>query len=126
MKHLWFGVGLLALLLAASLWLGSATESVHHEPARDLDKAADAALNDDWALASALYLRAEKHWQQHRNLTAVLSHHGLIDQIDAGFSMLADYARCQETAPFAAACSQLAQQLRSLPESHSFRWWNLL
>ena len=46
MKHLWFGAGLLALLLAVSLWLGNTLETVHHTPARDLDKAAQAALEE--------------------------------------------------------------------------------
>lgn len=126
MKHFWFGAGLLAALLAVCLLLGSATEAVHHRPAKDLDKAAEAALKEDWPLAAALYQRAEKDWQQHRNLTAALARHDPIDQIDIGFAMLADYARCKETASFAATCSQVAQQLRSLPQSHGFIWWNLL
>ena len=126
MKHFWFGAGLLAVLLILSLWLGSCLEDTHHTPAKDLDKAAEAALKEDWPLANALYQRAEKHWQKHRNLSAALARHDSLDQIDSGFSMLADYARCEETATFAATCAQVAQQLRSLPESHSLRWWNLL
>ncbi len=126
MKHLWFGAGLLAALLAVSLWLGNGLERAHHIPAKDLEKAAEAALKEDWPLASALYQRAEKHWQKHRNLTATLAHHSLIEQIDIEFSMLADYSRCRDTAPFAATCSQIALQLRSLPQSHAFSWQNLL
>ena len=126
MKHFWFGAGLLGVLLAVSLLLGTTTETVHHQPAKDLDKAAEAAQKEDWPLAAALCQRAEKHWQRHRKLTAVLARHDPIDQIDAGFAMLSHYVRCKETATFAATCAQVAQQLRSLPESHSFRWWNLL
>ena len=126
MKHLWFGAGLLALLLAVSLWLGNMLETTHHTPAKDLDKAAEAVLKEDWALAEALYQRAEKHWQKHRNLTAALARHDPIDQIDIGFAMLADYSRGKDSVSFAATCSQLAQQLRSLPQSHGFSWWNLL
>jgi hypothetical protein len=126
MKHLWFGAGLLALLLAVSLWLGNTLETVHHTPARDLDKAAQAALEGDWPLATALYQRAERHWQKHRNLTAALARHDPIEQIDIGFATLKDYARCADTVSFAAGCSQLAQQLRSLPQSHTSSLWNLL
>ena len=126
MKHLWFGTGLLAVLLAVSLLLGGSLENIHHAPAKDLDKAAEAAQKEDWPLATALYQRSEKHWREHRDLTAVLCRHDPIDQIDAGYAILARYARCEETASFAAACAQLAQQLRSLPQSHSLRWWNLL
>lgn len=126
MKHLWIGAGLLAVLLAVSLWLGGSLDEAHHTPAKDLSKAADAALADDWPLATALYLRAEKQWEKHRNLTATLAHHSLIDQIDAGFDMLSDYARCKDLPSFSATCSQLARQLRSLPQSHAFSWGNLL
>lgn len=126
MKHLWFGTGLLAVLLAVCLLLDGAAESTHHAPAKDLEKAAAAALGEDWDLASALYIRAEKQWSSRRNLTAALIRHDPIDQIDANFAALSGYASCRDTASFAAACSQLASQLRSLPRSHSFRWWNLL
>lgn len=126
MKHLWFGAGLLAVLLTISLWIAGNLENTHDSPARDLEKAAEAALKEDWGLASALYLRAEKHWQKHRNLTAALASHEPIGQIDAGFAMLKSFARCEDISSFSSTCSQLAQQLRSLPQSHSFRWWNLL
>lgn len=126
MKQLWFGIGLLVFLLAVSLLLGGCLENTHHIPAKDLEKAAEAALKEDWPLASALYLRAEKHWESHRNLTAALTRHDLIEQIDGSFSMLDDFVRCEDTASFAATCSQLAQQFRALPQSHSFSWWNLL
>ena len=126
MKHLWFGVGLLTLLLIVSLWLGKSAENLHTPAARDLEKAADAALNEDWPLAVALYTRAEKHWRKHRDLTAILAHHSLIEQIDIGFAVLKDHSRCKEDDTFAASCSQLVQQLCGLSETHRLYWWNLL
>lgn len=126
MKHLWFGAGLLAVLLAVSLWLGDSMQSIHEDPARDLEKAARAAMEEDWALATALYNRSAKSWQSRRNRTAILIHHDLIGQIDMGFAALENYARREETGSFAATCDQLAIQIRSIPQSHRFRWWNLL
>lgn len=126
MKRLWFGAGLLAFLLAASLYLGGSLTELIQPAEADLDKAAVAALEENWPLASALYLRAEKHWDAKRNLTAVLTHHDPIQQIDTGFAALPSYAACEDTASFCAACSQLAQQLRSLPQPHGPKWWNLL
>ncbi len=126
MKHLWIGAGLLAALFVVCILLSGPLENAHHIPAQDLDRAADAAVKEDWALASALCIRARKQWESHRNLTAALARHDPIEQIDAGFAMLDRYAACEDAASFAATCSQLAVQLRSLPQSHSFRWWNLL
>ena len=126
MRRLWIGVGLLAFLLAASLYLGDAlTERIQPAEA-DLDKAAVAALEENWSLASALYLRAEKHWDANRNLAAVLARHDPVEQIDVGFSVLPAYAACKDTVGFCAACGELAQQLRSLPQPHGPKWWNLL
>lgn len=126
MKHLWFGAGLLAALLTVSLWLGGVLEESHHPCAKDLEQAVQAAQEDNWSLASALYVRAEKHWDDNRNFSAVLTNHDLVGRIDAGFAMAEVYAACQDASSFCAACVRLAQDLRSLPQPHSFTWWNLL
>ena len=126
MKRLWFGVGLLAFLLAVSLYLGDALTELVQPAQSDLDKAAVAALDENWPLASALYLRAQTHWENKRNLTAVLVHHDPIGEIDAGFATLPAYAATEDTAGFCTACGQLAQQLRTLPQPHGPKWWNLL
>lgn len=126
MKHLWFGVGLLAVLLVVSLALGGVLEDAHQPSAKDLEKAAEAAMDENWALASALQARAKKQWQKHRNLSAVLVNHEPLQQIEADFSALERYAACRDDAAFCATCAQLAQQLRSLPETHSLTLWNLL
>ena len=126
MKRLWFGVGLLAFLLAASLYLGDFLTDLTQPAEADLDKAAVAALEGNWPLASALYLRAQKHWDTHRKLTAALAHHDSLNQIDAGFAVIPAYAATKDTAGFCTACSALAQQLRSLPQPHGPGWWNLL
>ena len=126
MKRLWFGVGLLAFLLAASLYLGDVLTELVQPIESDLDKAAVAALEENWPLASALYLRAEKHWDSKRNLAATLIHHDPLQQIDVGFAALPSYAACEDSAGFCAACSQLAQQIRSLPQPHGVKWWNIL
>ena len=126
MKRLWFGAGLLVFLLVAGLYLGDALPELIQPAEADLDKAAVAALEENWPLASALYLRAAKHWEKHRNLTAVLTHHDPIQQIDVGFAALPSYAAVEDAAGFCAACSQLAQQLRSLPQPHGPKWWNFL
>ena len=126
MRRFWFGVGILVLLLAAGLCLGDTLEELFQPAHQDLDKAAVAAVEEDWPLASALYLRAEKHWDKNRDLVAALIRHDPIEQIEAGFASLPGYAACEDTAGFCSACGQLAQQLRSLPQPHGTKWWNIL
>ena len=101
-------------------------EDIHAQQAKDLDKAATAAIGENWPLANALCARAEKEWTRKRNLTAALYRHDAIDPIDAGFSALKSYAACEDASAFSGTCAQLARQLRSLPENHTFHWWNLL
>jgi len=126
MKRLWFGVGLLAFLLAASLFLGDALADLTQPAEADLDRAAVAALEENWPLASALYLRAQQHWEDNRGMTATLIHHDPIGQIDAAFASLPGYAATKDTVGFCTACGALAQQLRSLPQPHGPHWWNIL
>ena len=126
MNHLRFGAGLLAVLLAVSLWLGDSLAVLHDGPAQDLEKAIAAAAEENWPLANALCNRADKEWTQKRNLAAALYRHDPIDLIDAGFASLKSYAACEDISAFSGTCAQLARQLRSLPDNHSFRWWNLL
>jgi hypothetical protein len=126
MKRFWFGAALLVFLLIASLYLGDTMKELTQPAESDLDKAAVAALEENWPLASALYLRAQKHWDSCRSLTAVLAHHDPIQQIDVGFAAPPSYAAVEDTTAFCSSCSQLAQQLRSLPQPHSVKWWNFL
>jgi len=126
MKQFWTGIGILAILLVAGLWLGDAMEDIHIRQAKDLEKAVAAAEEENWPLANALCTRAEKEWTQKRNLTAALYRHDPIDLIDAGFATAKAYAACEDVSAFSGTCAQLARQLRSLPENHAFRWWNLL
>ena len=126
MKHLWFGAGLLAALLVLGLWVGPRIEQSHHIPAKDLDKAVDAVLEDNWPLAEALFTRASRHWQSHRNLSASLARHDPMEQIDRDFAAAGVYLRIREKTAFCALCAQLAQSLRSLPQAHTPHWWNFL
>ena len=126
MKQFWTGIGILAVLLVLGLWLGDAMEDIHIRQAKDLEKAATAAIDENWSLATALCTRAERDWTRKRNLTAALYRHDVIEPIDAGFSALKNYAACADAAAFSGTCAQLARQLQSLPDSHTFHWWNLL
>ena len=126
MKRFWFGAGLLIVLLVISLCLGDTLEQLTQPAQADLDKAAVAALDGDWPLANALYLRAGAYWEDYRNLAAALARHDPVEQIDAAFAALPGYAACGDVSSFCAACGQLAQQLRSLTQPHGPNWWNIL
>jgi len=126
MKQLWWGIALLIILLAGSIFLGNRLAESGEQPLRDLDRAASAAAEGSWGKASALVLRAEKHWHSHRKLAAVLSSHDPLEQVDAAFAQLNTYAAAKDPVQFRALCAVLGQELTALYQSGLFRWWNLL
>ena len=126
MKRLWIGVGLLIVLLAVSICMGHILEDLTLPAEQDLNRASVAALEGNWPLAAALYLRAGQDWERYRNLAAALVRHDPIEEIDGGFATLPAYAACQDAVSFCAACDQLAQQLHSLTQPHGSNWWNIL
>ena len=97
MKHFWFGAGLLAALLALSLWTMGFLEDIHEPIRQDLDAAAEAVLSGDWNRGRALANQAEDAWEQKRNLIAALSSHLAIEEIDSLFRQLSVYARLPGT-----------------------------
>lgn len=126
MKQLWFGAALLVFLLVGSIFLGNHLTETGKQPIRDLDRAAAAAMEENWGQASALAARAKRNWQSHRKLAASLISHGPLEQIDTDFAQLDAYAAAEDAVQFSALCASLGQSLDALHQSNSFHWWNLL
>jgi len=126
MKQLFFGLGLMAVIVISGLFLGNRLEEIHHPQAKDLERAAACALKEDWGQATALMTRAKKAWLDNRNLTAALIHHDPLSHIDTRFAELEVHAAARNAPEFSAGCAGLAQDLRSVPKSHNLSWWNLL
>ena len=116
MKQLWYGIALLAVLFMGSLFLGNHLEDACQQPIRDLDRAAEAAMEENWDLATALITRAKKDWQQHRKLAAALVNHNPLDT----------YVAAADSVQFSALCACLKESLKLLHQAHTFHWWNLL
>ena len=126
MKRLWLGLGLVALILVAGVFLEQCLEGRHHPQAEALEQAADWARQENWQMARELLTRTRQDWQEHRDLVAALVHHGILDDIDVCFAKLEVYAAEGSRTEFCAGCAGLALQLRNLPKSHGFDWWNSL
>lgn len=126
MKRLWIGAVTLAVLLGACLWTSYAMDAVHGPISDQLDKAADAALAEDWAQATALAAEARAEWDRSWRMTASVADHTPMDEVDGLFAQLPAYARDEEAVHFAATCAQLSRLVAAMGEAHSFNWWNLL
>lgn len=125
MKRLWLGVGVLLALLGASIWAMVYTDKIHGHISQTLQDASRTALEQDWVLATALEKEARAKWEQSWRITAALSDHTELDEIDAGFARLSVYGRDGHVTDFAAESAALAKQVEALGEGHRLSWQNL-
>ena len=122
----WLGIGLLAALLLFGFGAGYIIESFHSPTAQYLEKAAEAAQNDDGHRAAALLKRAEDRWQRYRHRTAALTDHNPMDQIEDLFAETGTLAQLGQWQTVAARCRQLAAAVDSVCQDQQLTWWNLL
>lgn len=120
------GAGILILLLALGIWVTRYTARTQTRVSGFLVQAREAAEEDRWDRAEALYLQALHCWQAHRRPTAALVDHAPIEQAESLFSRLAVYLRRRDPGAFCSCCAALEAAVRAIGEAHSISWWNLL
>ena len=118
MKRIWFGAALLAVLLisgfASSAWM----EKIHLSLSDDLSRAAELALEENWAGAESFTKAAHREWDKRRDLIASLSDHEPMDQIEGLFAQLDAFARAKDRVSYSSTCIFLARQLEALGQGH--------
>ena len=125
MKRIWFGAALLIALLALGFGSGELMDQTHLVQAEDLNRAAELAMEGNWAGAKNFTGAARREWDKNKMLVAALSDHEPMDQIEGLFAQLEVFAATQDAASFCSTCRYLASQLEALGKSHSFNLQNL-
>lgn len=126
MKRLWLGAGLLLSMLAIGLGSTALVLQSLTPISENLDEAVQAVQVEDWQRAQALVSDAFGQWQQRRKLTAALTYHEPLRQIDSLFAQLAVYARQKDVQEYAAMCAQLARLTDGVRQENKLTWWTLL
>lgn len=126
MKRMWIGAALLGLLLASGLLVTGFMEETHGPSARDLDRAAALALEEDWGKARALTAKVRKNWDKARGLTAAFVDHEPMEEIEGLFSKIDACGNAGDRVGFSANCAFLARMMEALGESHSLSIRNLM
>ena len=126
MKRIWFGAGLLVLLLVLSLICSALMENPWKIQSENLNRAARLAADGDWSAVEDLMEVAKQKWNQKQLLVSALFHHDTIDQIDGLFAQLEIYRASRRAVSFSSTCVYLSRLLDSLGQSHSFNLKNLL
>jgi len=126
MKRIWFGAGLLALLLILSIFVGNLMHGTWQYQAENLDRAARLASDGDWGAADVLLEEAVREWNRRQLLVAALSRHEEIDGISSLFAQLEVFSAARRAVSFSSTCVALSELLVSLGQSHRFSLGNLL
>lgn len=124
MKRIWFGAVLMAALLMLGFGSSTLMERTHMAQVKDLDRAAELALEGNWGGAENFAAAARREWDKKRPLIAGLCDHEPMDQIEGLFAQLEVFALEQDTVSFSSCCAYLARQLEALGKSHSLNLQN--
>ena len=122
MKRLWIGVGLMIVLLAAGIWEARRMENIYLPAAQEMEAAGDLARTGDFDGARAAAEQVQARVEQQKHLTAALTDHETLEEIDGLFSRLEN---CEDQEDYASTCGWIAAQLEHLGQIHSLTWWNL-
>ena len=126
MRRELLGAWLLVLLLSLGLLSTRYMGRTHSATAGLLESAGTLALAEDWEGAGQRLRKAREEWDRGWHLSAALTDHEPMEDIDSQFAQLQMYLRQKERLAFAAVCAQLASQIEDIGDAHGLNWWNLL
>ena len=126
MKRVWFGAGLLIVLLAVSLGVTWGMDRIHEPIAADLNQAAECGSLGDWHNAEVFSRRAERAWEKWEHFRACFADHTPTEEIGAELAAMNTAREAREPADFAASCARAAKMVQAVGDAHALCWWNLL
>jgi hypothetical protein len=121
MKRTWFGLFLLAVLLASGIFVTAGMYRICTPICRQLEQAARTTEN-----AQELCTAAHSRWQQYHDLTASITDHEPMEEVEQLLSRLRLFQKARLGVDFADTCQLLQQLCKAIDESHSLHWWSLL
>ena len=126
MKRMYFGIGLLAALLALSFLSGAYLARQSNTICACLEQAQTYAFSGDYAQAGQSVDQAYRHWQHHQNRFASLTDHAPMEAIDDLFQSAGEYARLGEGEEFTLLCGRISRMVEMVSQAQKLCWWNLL
>lgn len=126
MKRGWLAVGLLAGLVALSLWNVKKLDVLAAELNGALAGAEAAAEAGDWSGAEERTAAALERWQESGFYLHVTLDHETTDDIDLAFGEVREFIQCQEGGEYSAANARLMEAIRLMGEMQKPKVENLL
>ena len=126
MKRGGIGLAILLVLLAAGCFATWFMDKTHARLENTVKKAGTLALAENWEGADRLVRRARQDWEKNRHISAALTDHATLEEIDSLLAQLEIYQGQREKLAFAATCAQIGSYLEDLGDAQDLTWWNLL
>lgn len=122
MKRLWLGVGLLLALLALGIVTTVTMGRICEPVGQTLTRAGEAARVGELGQAEALCRQAKTRWEAYRTLSAAVTDHAPMEEIDGMFAAL---SVCRDSDRYAEYCARLTAMVAAVAEAQAVNWWNI-
>ena len=125
MRRLWLGIGLLVGLLILGIFTTVAITRIQEPIAETLEAAEEAARQGDWVLGVDLSKKARARWDRYRKITASVTDHTPMEEVDALFAAMEVYGEQGDRVSFCACCARLSSWIRAVSEAQIVTWWSV-
>lgn len=126
MKAFYIPAGLLALILAFSLWAGSYVRQRTDDWIAQLEQTDKAAMEEDWSQAEKRLLEAYDDWDSSQGFFHTIMNHSDLDEAESLFAGAKAVCSQQDDADFHRLLAQLMEQMDLLAETQSVSIKNIL
>lgn len=126
MKRSWIGFALLMAMLLGGILVTRKMGRIHDPIGKQLQQAAQCAMDNNWEQAEFLFQQAESSWKKTAHFRGCFADHNPVEEVDAAFAMLQVTCASRDPVAFAGGCRSLARQVAAVGEAHRLVWWNLL
>lgn len=126
MKAFYIPTGLLALILAFSLWTGHYVRQRTDHWIAMLAHTDEAAAAEDWPSAEKRLLETYNDWDSSQSFLHTIMNHSDLDEAESLFAGAKAVCSQQDDADFHLMLAQLKEQLKLLAETQSVSIKNIL
>lgn len=125
MKHLWIGVCILAVILAASIVCVSMLNLCVHRVADRLDEAVSLLDRGETSAALKTAKRAANLWHRYSGFLCSILDHEESDSIAWNFAELSSYAQTCSTEEFRCRCVEASAMIRHMADMELPYYYNI-
>lgn len=126
MRYLYIGLGILAVILIASILCLCLLRGFVGDVAAALDAAIAALDRGDTAAAEASARQAEALWQRYSGFLCAILDHAETDAITRSFANVSSYAATDTTDEFRASCVETVAMIRHVADMEMPYYYNIL